>query len=86
MFACLQPQTPAQLATCSCCQDHQMTNSALWNHILFYSSPFTSDELRSKWIEYMKVSQHPGRVREKRELNFQLSALVNGNNKIRKDW
>ena len=58
-----------------------MMNSAMWSHILFYSSPLTSDELRSEWVEYMKVSQHQGRVRENTELNFQLSALVNGNEK-----
>lgn len=81
-----QPRTSAQLASYSGLQDHQTMNSSMWSHILFYSSPFISDELRSKWIEYMKVSQHGGRVREMRALNFQLSALVNGNNRIREDW
>ena len=75
------PGTPAQLASCSGLQDCRMMNSAMWSHILFYSSPLTSDELRSEWVEYMKVSQHQGRVRENTELNFQLSALVNGNEK-----
>lgn len=82
----LQPGTLAQLATCSGLQDCWTMNSTMWSHILFYSSPFISDELRSKWIEYMKVSQHHGRVREMRELNFQLPALVNGNNRTRRDW
>lgn len=82
----LQPRTPAQLASCSDLQDRQTMNSAMWSHILFYSSPFISDELGSKWIEYRKVSQHRGRVREMRALNFQLSALVNGNNRTKEDW
>lgn len=80
------PGTPAQLVTYSNLQHHQMMNSAMWSQILFYSSPFTSDELGSEWSESMKVSQHYGRVREIRELNFQLLAPVNENNKIRKDW
>lgn len=54
----LQPETPAPLATCSGLQDRQTMNSAIWSQILSYSSPFISDELRSKWTEYMKVSQH----------------------------
>lgn len=82
----LQPGTPAQLAIHSGLQNHQTMNSTMWSRILFYSSPFISDELRSKWIECMKVSQHHGRVREMRALNFQLPALVNGENTTRRDW
>lgn len=55
-------------------------NNTIWSHILSYSSPFISDELRSKWTEYMKVSQHCGMVRWMRELNFssqhQLMAII----------
>lgn len=58
----------------------------MWSCILFYSSPFISDELWSKWTEYMKVSQHDGRARDMREFNFQLPALVNEENRTRGDW
>lgn len=86
MCAPCAARTPAQLASYSGLRDRQMLKSAMWSHILFYSSPFISDELRSKWIEYMKVSQHCGRLREMKALNFQLSALVIRNNRTREDW
>lgn len=78
-------ETPAQLATSVGLQDHRTMNSTMWSHIQFYSSPFISDELRSKWTEYMKVSQHCGRVRNE-GAKLQLSAPFKGNNRTRKDW
>lgn len=56
---CLQPGTPAPPATGSGLQNHQMIDSAVWSRILFYSSPFTSDELRSEWTEYIEGQPAP---------------------------